>query len=169
LRNRRDKAAARERRARLPDHGRNLAPQGLHRLPKSFAVEGEAQPAPRPPVSRAQQQVARELQGSPVDAVGRDVGATRAGEPSLSGEVTLPVLAFLKLAQGAGLNLAQVTAMAGGASTGRVTPPIRLPAEGAGLAGAVRSMGGLSPIAARAQAAREQQEPVSTGNGGTRI
>jgi hypothetical protein len=38
LKSRRDKAAAKERRSRLPDHGRNIVPQGLNRLPKSFLV-----------------------------------------------------------------------------------------------------------------------------------
>jgi hypothetical protein len=38
LRSRRDKAAAKERAAKLPDHGRHVAPQGLNRLPKGFPV-----------------------------------------------------------------------------------------------------------------------------------
>lgn len=54
--------------------------------------------------------------------------------PTLTGEVTLPVLAFLELTQGAGLSLAQVTAMAGGGAVRQATPLIRLLAEGASLA-----------------------------------
>jgi hypothetical protein len=42
LRGRRDKAAARERLVKLPDHGRCVAPQGLNRLPRSFAVGGDS-------------------------------------------------------------------------------------------------------------------------------
>jgi hypothetical protein len=38
LTSRRDKAAAKERAAKLPDHGRHVAPQGLNRLPKGFPV-----------------------------------------------------------------------------------------------------------------------------------
>ncbi|GAQ91734.1 hypothetical protein KFL_008410050 [Klebsormidium nitens] len=38
LRARRDKGAAKERAAKLPDHGRYVVPQGLHRLPAGFAV-----------------------------------------------------------------------------------------------------------------------------------
>jgi hypothetical protein len=39
LRTRRDKGAAKERAAKLPDHGRHVAPQGLHRLPAGFRVK----------------------------------------------------------------------------------------------------------------------------------
>jgi hypothetical protein len=42
LKARRDKAAAKERLTKLPDHGRHVAPQGLHRLPRGFET--------RPPV-----------------------------------------------------------------------------------------------------------------------
>jgi hypothetical protein len=45
LKARRDKGAAKERAAKLPDHGRHVVPQGLHRLPAGFAVK--AAPIPR--------------------------------------------------------------------------------------------------------------------------
>jgi hypothetical protein len=45
LRARRDKGAAKERAAKLPDHGRHVAPQGLHRLPAEFRVK--VAPLPR--------------------------------------------------------------------------------------------------------------------------
>jgi hypothetical protein len=86
------------------------------------------------------------------------VGATRAGPAqALAIEVTLYVLAFLELAQGAGLSLDQVAIMAGGGTPGLVTPPIRLPSQGVELAQTERGVARLSPIAARAQLARVRQ------------
>jgi hypothetical protein len=38
LQGRRDKAAAKERMAKLPDHGRQVAPQWLNRLPAGFPI-----------------------------------------------------------------------------------------------------------------------------------
>jgi hypothetical protein len=45
LRTRRDKGAAKEHAAKPPDHGRHVAPQGLHRLPAGFRVK--VAPLPR--------------------------------------------------------------------------------------------------------------------------
>jgi hypothetical protein len=42
LRGRRDKAAAKERLGKLPDHGQHVAPQGLNRLPAGFPVRTTA-------------------------------------------------------------------------------------------------------------------------------
>jgi hypothetical protein len=47
LRARRDRGAAKERAAKLPDHGRHVAPQGLHRLPVGFTVKAAPRPGER--------------------------------------------------------------------------------------------------------------------------
>jgi hypothetical protein len=163
LRGRRDKAAAKERRAKLLDHGRNVAPQGLNRLARSFNTVAHQQQAPSAPTAENARVEVPDT-AAVVRAVGLSVPVTEVSPGSaLSGEVTPPVLTFLELAQGAGLTLAAVAAMArGGGAVGQLTPPIRLPAEGAGLARAGRGPVGLSPIAARARAARVQQESQAT-------
>jgi hypothetical protein len=172
LRGRWDKAAARERLAKLPDHRRNVAPQGLHRLPKSFAVAARTQPVPGVPAGGVPQgTVGSDVQSAAGGAKGGGPAGNQRAEvgaaPPLTGEVTLPVLAFLELAQQAGLSLAQVTLMAKGGAVGRLYPPIRLPVEGASLA-KEGVAGKLSPIAALAHAARGrqvQQEPAQGGGG----
>jgi hypothetical protein len=157
----RDKAAAKERLPKLPDHGRNTAPQGLHKLPQGFSTGVRNQPGLDTPAREAP----LEVTGAPGRGAKREelgqrqgVGTTQAGTvPVLAGEVTLPVLAFLELAWGAGLSLSQVTMMARGGVTEVVTPSIRLPAEGAGLARTKLGAARLSPIAVRAQSARVRQ------------
>jgi hypothetical protein len=46
LQGRRDKAAAKERLAKLPDHGRQVAPQGLNKLPAGFPVRTSTSQSP---------------------------------------------------------------------------------------------------------------------------
>jgi hypothetical protein len=158
LRSRRDKAAARERLSKLPDHGRNVAPQGLNRLPKSFAVGSnlggdhslasghhpvEPRSVIRPSGDQAPRQGGAGLPGRTVQGAEATLSAAKDGEeggqpggPVLSGGVTLSVLAFLELAQQAGLDLPAVAAMARSAGVGAlgVMQPIRVPAEGASIA-----------------------------------
>jgi hypothetical protein len=158
LRGRRDKAAARERLVRLPDHGRNVAPQGLNRLPKSFAVGGGSGGGGLPKLVQqpgAAGVLRQESMTGAAGAAGRQGGSGSEGAhcpggawvpgrlpgesgPALTGGVTLDVLSFLELAGRAGLDLAAVTRMARGAQTAsQGTPmvqPIRLPAEGASIA-----------------------------------
>jgi hypothetical protein len=163
LKGRRDKGAAKERLAKLPDHGRNVAPQGLNRLLKGFpvgAVVGEGQQLGPGQLLGGQHSITRT--GKPIAAVGRDRLLPRAGQqqaapapgdgrvtgqpegpeilpssagPVLSGGVTVSVLAFLELAGRAGLDLPAVIAMARGPGADQtpVVRPIRLPAEGAAI------------------------------------
>jgi hypothetical protein len=88
LRGCRDKAAAKERLAKLPDHGRNVAPQGLNRLPKSFNTGAHQSPAPAAPIQGTPPRVPSTEGQEAAEAVGQ--GATTAGAgagPTLAGEV----------------------------------------------------------------------------------
>jgi hypothetical protein len=195
LQSRRDKLAARERLAKLPNHGRNVAPQGLNRLPKGFPVGGGAmeieQPRTVPRVgaigtaSRRVGAAARLRAGvTQSGTAGQGVGAlglpTCETCPVLTGGVTLSVLSFFELAGRAGLDLAAVTTMARGNQAQACHPvpgvqPIRHPADGAAIARGVGAGGGepsptvpavrLSPIAVRVQEARENRG-VGQGNAG---
>ncbi|GAQ82455.1 hypothetical protein KFL_001110320 [Klebsormidium nitens] len=159
LKARRDKAAAKERLARLPDHGRHVAPQGLNRLPKGFAVQGGAAPG------RAAEGLGRvagaagfsAAKGSSEAEVVQQAGTTSGGwtgpvqepGPALKGVVTVELGALLALAERAGLDLAAVIEMTapGGA---RSVPRIGGTSGAAGVAVAV-----LSPIAEKARRARK--------------
>jgi GNAT superfamily N-acetyltransferase len=174
LRGRRDKAAAKKRMAKLPDHGRHVVPQGLNRLPAGFpvrAVAGQAPvvlparttaPAPAPVPS-----LAPGTQGRASSGVQHHVpdqgGATQVGfvsGPVLTGSVQLQVGAFLEMALRAGMDLAAVAPL-----TGNGGPAVPAPRqESATLAALQRiapralaqqagAMLGLSPVARRAHAA----------------
>jgi hypothetical protein len=198
LQSRQDKLAAKERLAKLPDHGRNVAPQGLNRLPKGFPVGGGVAEAQRP---RVTQQVGTTGPALRQNVVAVSVGAESArvhmtgrgaevlglptGEvsPALTKGVTLTVLSFLELAGRVGLDLAAVTSMARGAQPrdqdqALAVQPIRLPADGAVMArilgadtggsGPAVSAGRLSPIAVRAQEARAKGGAALGSTGGAR-
>ncbi|GAQ91508.1 hypothetical protein KFL_007970030 [Klebsormidium nitens] len=165
LKARRDKAAAKERLVKLPDHGRQVAPQGLNRLPKGFAVGNEGGGADgvagvsrayRPGAELLVQPVVTAENTAAASAVGRTgAGAQQPGiagaNSAVFGEVRLPVALFLDLAERAGLDLATVAALTRGSATSGVGLPVR-------KGPAVRS---LSPIALRAQRARDGQIAAS--------
>jgi hypothetical protein len=189
LKSRRDKAAAKERRSKLPDHGRHIAPQGLNRLPKSFLVGASpgqdqqfrlgqqvggarSQPGPAAILGPAPAPGGKQPDGNPQgtrvvtpgsqgsETGGQSVEAvlSASGGPALSGGVTLSVLAFLELAEQAGLDLHAVAAMARGVSGGpAVVHPVRWPAEGATMAQNQAPVTQLSPAAKRAQAAWDRE------------
>lgn len=141
LKSRRDKAAARERLGKLPDHGRHVAPQGLNRLPKGFAV-GNSVRAKAGGKDEHEQSVGAQTLG--LGGEGRSINAGQG--PVVKGTVTLELGVFLTLAERAGLDLAAVAEMtrAGGAVS----------AQAVGLS--VRTgTSGLSPIAMKALRARE--------------
>jgi hypothetical protein len=128
LQGRRDKAAARERMARLPDHGRHVAPQGLNRLPAGFSVRtvgvpareaataGVQGPAAQPVLSAARRQqpvhplplAAAQSRASPQEGALRTRGGT---VPALTGEVQIQVGVLLEVAMRAGLDLDALVAL----------------------------------------------------------
>ena len=122
LRTRRDRAALKERMAKLPDQGREVAAQGLHKLPQGFQVRTSK------PQKSAELLVGHEACADRLPAIsGRQpsVGVERQPFPAggssqghvLGGQVSVNVRAFLELAERAGLSLSQVVAMTRGSST----------------------------------------------------
>jgi hypothetical protein len=188
LKSRRDKAAAKERVARLPDHGRQVAPQGLNRLPAGFPIgtPGGHMPvvladrvqvplAPLGPIAGAGTQrrpsVLTPLSGpqpqAPVGGCSPQVG--RGEEPALAGTVQVQVGVFLKLALRAGMDLAAVVALTGprehaGCSQQQETATLAALERVAprALVQQAGAMMGLSPVARRAQAA---SGPVASWGG----
>jgi hypothetical protein len=175
LRGRRDKAAAKERMAKLPDHGRQVAPQGLNRLPAGFPIRtvgpSEVPADGAPPVTRL-----APLQGDGVQPPGPcDTPQVSAGpDPALAGGVQVQVGVFLELALRAGMDLAAVVALTV-PTVPTVTAPTARPrgshqqelvtlaalerAAPRALAQQAGAMLGLSPIARRAQAATKPAAP----------
>ncbi|GAQ93292.1 hypothetical protein KFL_014220010, partial [Klebsormidium nitens] len=163
LKARRDKAAAKERLVKLPDHGRQVAPQGLNRLPKGFKVKeaGPAGNAPHGQRAAAAEGVMPNTTRRAVTGATNQVGqaASRCEQPGLvghgslvSGEVRLPVALFLDLAEKAGLDLATVASLT---RDGQVL--------GGELPARVRAGRALSPIALKARRAREERAAEETG------
>jgi hypothetical protein len=191
LRGRRDKAAAKERMAKLPDHGRHVVPQGLNRLPAGFLVRAVAgqvlvvlptrttAPAPAPVPSLAPGSQGRASSGVQ-HHVPDQGGATQVGSvsgPVLAGSVQVQVGAFLEMALRAGMDLAVVAALTGNGGPAVPAPrqksatlaALQRIAPGA-LAQQAGAMLGLSPVARRAHAAMGPTVvPVATAgpDGGT--
>jgi hypothetical protein len=188
LRNRRDKAAAKERMARLPDHGRQVAFQRLNRLPAGFPIRTVGGQRPRVPAGGAQVQVTRHAlslgmagQGQPAQRappsgpvqqvpVRSSSTVSYGAGPALTGGVQVQVGVFLELALKAGIDLAEVLALTGPGVVGS-TRQQKLATLAAlenvaprALVQQAGAMMGLSPIARRAQSAAEttvQQEGTS--------
>ncbi|GAQ92585.1 hypothetical protein KFL_010620020 [Klebsormidium nitens] len=122
LRARTDKAALKERMAKLPDQGREVAAQGLHRLPQGFSIRTEGTPgasaqAEKQGVIQGVATSTRKVAGAapPVVVIEHPAEEVRTGGAAiLLGQVTVDVEAFLQLADRAGLSLQQVVAMTGG-------------------------------------------------------
>jgi hypothetical protein len=183
LKSRRDKAAAKERMARLPDYGRQVAPQGLNRLPAGFPVRTTGGQASEVAENRVPTQTTRgsapragrsgdrtlpalvdgTLHQLPVPRASALTGTPRVSagpEPALAGGVQVQVGAFLGLALRAGMDLAEVVAL----TSPTVHPVNSQQQELVTLAALKRvapralaqqagAMLGLSPIARCAQAA----------------
>jgi hypothetical protein len=175
LRNRRDKAAAKKRMARLPDHGRQVAPQGSNRLLAGFPIWTVGGQRPGVPAGGAQVQItcpalslgmagqgqpARPAPPSgPVQQVPiRSTSTVSCGaEPALTGGVHIQVGVFLELALKVGMDLAEVLALTGPGVVGS-TRQQELATLAAlehvaprALVQQAGAMMGLSPIARRAQ------------------
>jgi hypothetical protein len=186
LRSRRDKAAAKERMAKLPDHGRHVVPQGLNMLPAGFPVRTVAgqvstaapAPAPVPNLAPGGQKLGgrpRVQHGTPGQGGATQVGSV--GGPILTGSVQVQVGAFLEIALRAGMDLAAVAALTG--NGGPPAPVVRH--ESATLAALERvapralaqqtgAMMGLSPVARRAHAAMGSPVvPVALTGSGVRV
>jgi hypothetical protein len=181
LRGRRDKAAAKERLGKLPNHGRHVAPQGLNRLPAGFPVR-----TPAPQTQEASVLAAQHIPAgvdaehrvpvlplraeAPLRRVTPPRGASPVGsgtEPMLTGEVHIQVDAFLEIALRAGLDMAALAALTGtgtrptvGVQQESATPAALERCAPKALAQQAGAMMGLSSIAQRAQAAAGQPGAV---------
>jgi hypothetical protein len=173
LRRRRDKAAAKERLVKLPDHGRHVAPQGLNRLPAGFPIRTIGSqtlgvPADGGQVHRApgsgvigRRPVVTQLPASPlqrpVQRVSPRVG-TGVG-PSLTGSVQIEVGVLLNIALSAGMDLAAVLALTGAMGAGKREEATLAALEQCApraLAQRAGAMMGLSPVARHAQTGAAQ-------------
>lgn len=186
LKARRDKAAAKERLAKLPDHGHHVAPQGLNRLPKGFATLSPASelasPAVLPPSGEStvggsgklggpQEQDlswggARDTLGcsTPREGSGRGSKAFACAGGPVSGSVLVDIGVLLELAMRAGLSLVDLAVLTrGGLTTTLPTAGTNPREEPARTTAQTR---GLSPIAAKVQRVREgppQSQPLGAG------
>lgn len=171
LRTRRDKAAAKERLVKLPDHGRQVAPQELNKLPAGFPTRSTGGPIPGAP-ARGDRARSAPVPGAasheppaprlpavsphrPEQRAIAQVGT--AAKPSLTGVVHVELGVLLDIALLAGMDLAAVLAL-----TGLQRDPKAGKREEATLAALEHcapralaqqagAMMGLSPIARRAQ------------------
>ncbi|GAQ87150.1 hypothetical protein KFL_003340140 [Klebsormidium nitens] len=175
LKERRDKAAAKERLAKLPDHGRHVAPQGLNRLPKGFkAGAGGTSPQERDSqarpgelgatgsraVERSTPPAAIMSPADPAVVLGESRAAAGAGG-LVSGFLQVEVGVLLELARRAGLGLTEIIQLTGGNLTAAL-PPAGTQAVAASSAvqeAPAAVPRGLSPVAVKALLARERTQP----------
>jgi hypothetical protein len=171
LRSRRDKAAAKERRLKLPNHGRQVAPHGLNKLPAGFSTRttggpiagasargDQARSAPVPGAARYEPPAPQLPAVSPQRPEQRAIAQVgTAAKPSLTGVVQVELGVLLDIALLAGMDLAAVLALTGSRrdpKAGKREEATLAAVEHCAsreLARQVGAMMGLSPIVRRAQ------------------
>jgi hypothetical protein len=178
LKARRDKAAAKERHTKLPDHGRHVAPQGLHRLPRGFETrppvpaqvvqtQGESERSAlvpqgasivRAPVGRPVVGVAQLTRGG---GIGRGLESFACDGGPLRGSVWMDLEVLLELAKRAELGIQDLALL----TKARLTPePLSAgtnPVPGQVQTGTATK--GLSPIAAKVQSTQRGAASLPMG------